>query len=820
MKRLILLTLLLISGTVIVANPVDEATAKQVAQNFWKENNTEVLDGKLFKKKVPEANFVNVASQGGYSEFYIFSNISGKGFVIVSADDRMTPILGYSYENDFVMENMPVHVKSWMDHYAEQIAYAAAEKIQATDEIRNDWNRLLKGLPLPLKSETAVEPLVETHWGQGTYYNDLCPYDSTYNTRTLVGCGATAMAQVLKYWSYGDHGYGSLCYVPFYNPQYGEQCADFANTTYEWDEMPNELTGPNLAVATLMYHSAVALNTSFGVDASLTWFGDDTRHSLSCYFGIFSSYGIAIKDEGSDEQWKNLLKDDLNHSRPVLYCGYGDGGHVFICDGYDANNMFHFNWGWDGFCDGYYSLDNLQGYSLNQRALIGLDPSTIINPDQYEPNNSLATAYSLPVTITGVTGGAGTTNANIHNNNDVDYYKIDLDRGYEYSISIDLFDYSVYGVPGIYHTADAGYEYSTDGLVWSEKLDWGQQFSLRCLENGGTVYVKVSQWHEMELGTYDLSISFYREAIEPTCYIYVESSPWSGGYAIGGGSFWPGDICTVTAFPYEEWEFTGWRDENDSIVSTDLCYTFIVDSDRTLIAEFFPIFYFNVEVIIAPSEGGTVTGAGLYTEGQVCTLVAHAAPDWSFFRWTDAGAPMTTDTIYSFVVERDHDIVAWFGPANITITSSAGPNGTISPLGITPVEYGQDITFEMLPDPNCRVNEVYVDGNLVGSPSSYTFEFVETDHTIFVSFMELEGVGETNEDEVAIYPNPTSGIVDVQCKGAETIKVYDTFGATIISESVVDKDDYILNLADHAPGVYLLEITAGGKRSIKKIVKL
>ena len=132
MKRLILLTLLLISGAVVVGNPVDEATAKQVAQNFWKENNIEVIDGKLFKKNAPEANFVNVASQGGYSEFYVFSNMSGKGFVIVSADDRMTPILGYSYENDFVMENMPVHVKSWMDHYAEQIAYAAAEKIQAT----------------------------------------------------------------------------------------------------------------------------------------------------------------------------------------------------------------------------------------------------------------------------------------------------------------------------------------------------------------------------------------------------------------------------------------------------------------------------------------------------------------------------------------------------------------------------------------------------------------------------------------------------------------------------------------------------------------
>lgn len=429
MKRLILLTLLLISGTVIVANPVDEATAKQVAQNFWKENNTEVLDGKLFKKKVPEANFVNVASQGGYSEFYIFSNISGKGFVIVSADDRMTPILGYSYENDFVMENMPVHVKSWMDHYAEQIAFAAAEKIQATDEIRNDWNRLLKGLPLPLKSETVVEPLVETHWGQGTYFNDLCPYDSTYNTHTVPGCSATAMAQVLKYWSYCEHGFGSNCYVDFLHPEYGELCADFANTTYEWSDMPNELTGPNMAVATLMYHCAISINTSFGVYGSN---GEFALHGLARYFKFFSTMGMVEKAWYSDDQWKNLLKDDLNHSRPILYYGYNpEVGHAFVCDGYDANNMFHINWGWCSVSDGYFSLDDLLGYSSDQFALLGLDPNNTLAQDQYEPNNTLATAFPLPVNYTGVTGGAETTDANIHNGSDMDYYKINLERGHE-----------------------------------------------------------------------------------------------------------------------------------------------------------------------------------------------------------------------------------------------------------------------------------------------------------------------------------------------------------------------------------------------------
>ena len=107
--------------------------------------------------------------------------------------------------------------------------------------------------------------MITTHWKQNPYYNDLCPYDYTYNQRALTGCVATAMAQIMKYWSYPEHGIGSHSYVPQQHPQYGTQYADFSNTTYLWSSMPSTVNSSNTAVATLMYHCGVSVNMNYGI---------------------------------------------------------------------------------------------------------------------------------------------------------------------------------------------------------------------------------------------------------------------------------------------------------------------------------------------------------------------------------------------------------------------------------------------------------------------------------------------------------------------------------------------------------------------------
>lgn len=409
MKRGLLLLIIIILGVNLFANPVNETTAKQLAQNFWKTNNIIGVKGdKIFKKRMDDARFVNVAQQCGYSEFFIFNNETGKGFVIISADDCVTPILAYSYDNNFVADNLPPNLKDWLDGYAEQIRIAVEMKMPSTDEIKADWNCLREQKNLPIKSETQVYPLIATTWNQSPYYNALCPYDYEENERTLTGCVATAMAQIMKYWSYPEHGFGSHSYIPQDHPEYGTLYADFSSTTYQWSSMPNNVTSSNTAVATLMYHCGVSVDMMYGVGFSGAYvldFGLNrpcAENSLKTYFDYKNTMHGEIKDNHSDSQWITLLKNELNNARPILYAGSGIyGGHAFICDGYNNSDYFHFNWGWSGAGQGtnnnaYYYINSLipeglpYNYSDGQHALIGIEP----NNTTYNFN---LTYYSTPI---------------------------------------------------------------------------------------------------------------------------------------------------------------------------------------------------------------------------------------------------------------------------------------------------------------------------------------------------------------------------------------------------------------------------------------
>lgn len=391
MKRFFTFVLMMAFCYSMIGGPIDETTAKQLAQSFWKENNTmAVRDGKVFKKKMDEARFVNMAAQYGYSEFFIFNNTAGKGFVIMAADDCVTPVLGYSYENNFDSGELPPNFKEWLDGYALQIREATAMKLNATDDIRNDWECLRQGKALPIKSEKEVGPLVETRWDQSPYYNAQCPYDYNANQRTLTGCVATAMAQVMRYWSYPQHGLGNHSYVPSSHPEYGTLYVDFSAVNYDWTNMPASVNSANNAVATLMYHCGVGVEMMYGVSSapdygSAAYIIDNgngrpcAETALKTYFDYKSTLHGEQKAYYSDSQWISLLKNELDNSRPMVYGGFSSGGHAFVCDGYNANNYFHFNWGWSGHYDAYFNINSLNpgshNYSQNQQALIGIEPN-------------------------------------------------------------------------------------------------------------------------------------------------------------------------------------------------------------------------------------------------------------------------------------------------------------------------------------------------------------------------------------------------------------------------------------------------------------
>ena len=390
MKKLFLWALLAIFTLPMFAKHVDVENARTVARSFWEQN----------LGKQTRATFSDITSQTEFTNFYIF-NTSG-GFVIVSADDIAYPVLGYSDEGSFNTDNIGPNTLNWLRGYQLQIQFGIDNDIAATEEISNQWYKLQNGIRTPQRNTRSVSSLLATRWNQSAPYNNLCPYDNEANTRTVTGCVATAMAQVMKYWNYPARGIGSHTYT---HSTYGELSADFGNTTYDWNNMLNSYRGSTTteqdeAVAVLMYHCGVAVEMSYDIAAnggsgaytvSYDGYFDYCAESALKNFFCYNSTTLQglLRDDYEDTEWKNILRQELNASRPIIYSGSGDGGgHCFVCDGYDANDYFHFNWGWGGSEDGMFLIDALNpgeggigggGYQFNegQDIIIGIQPSGI-----------------------------------------------------------------------------------------------------------------------------------------------------------------------------------------------------------------------------------------------------------------------------------------------------------------------------------------------------------------------------------------------------------------------------------------------------------
>ncbi|MDD4141424.1 MAG: thiol protease/hemagglutinin PrtT [Bacteroidales bacterium] len=307
--------------------------------------------------------------------FYIFNGKEANAFVIVSADQKIKPILGYSTEGMIDINNMPVNAAEWLDGYKEEIEVILnMPGIQAHQE----WKSINDGT-YSAKSETAVNPLLTTNWDQGWPYNAMCPGNS------MTGCVATAMAQVMKYWEHPIHGYGSSAY---YHATYGVLSANYGETYYNWNNMPNQCNTSNPAVATLMFHCGVSVQMDYSPQASGAY-TENVPAAFKQYFGYSSECVFLSKDDYTN--WADMVKAELDASRPMLYRGNSNasGGHAFVCDGYNTSNFFHFNWGWSGYANGYFSLSNLNpsGYNFNssQGAVMYCEPDWTLYCN--EPNN-------------------------------------------------------------------------------------------------------------------------------------------------------------------------------------------------------------------------------------------------------------------------------------------------------------------------------------------------------------------------------------------------------------------------------------------------
>ena len=396
----------LLQAIISFANPVDENTAKTVGLNFI---NSKILSNKTISSQniILAYKATELGTNSKFiTSYYVFNLTTSKGFVMVSANDIIKPILGYSTESNFDTSNkqhIPIQFTQWVANYSKAIAYAVQKNLPASPSTTLLWQQLKTGsikhtMSLLGTTNPVVQPLLSTNWdqiseiqGSINTYNAHCPYDKVQGVYTLTGCVATAMAQVMKYWNYPAKGTGSHSYTPATYSYLGSLTANFGNTTFQWDSMPNSLSPTSTpaqinAVATLMYDCGVSVNMDYGAEGSGAYeisynglYSNTAQSALVNNFSYNNSLQGLQRSNYSDSIWLSLIKNELDVNRPVIYGGSGNqGGHCFVADGYDINDNLHFNWGWSGYFNGYFSINNLSPggdtFNVAQDAIIGIKP--------------------------------------------------------------------------------------------------------------------------------------------------------------------------------------------------------------------------------------------------------------------------------------------------------------------------------------------------------------------------------------------------------------------------------------------------------------
>ena len=385
---LLISTLFLVNNT--VASPVDSSVARKVATNFYNWKTGRSVDANhaqlSYVERIPSQGTGNIQT-APVNAFYVF-DFSGQ-FVMVSADTRVIPVLAYSTETSFSSDNMPENIRGYLDLYTQQIVHAITSLTDSECEANvSAWQSWLSNEVPIMATANFVNPLLQTTWNQNSPYNLLCPSVSSGGSggHVQAGCVATAIAQIIRYWQFPPSGIGSHTYTANFSSlgygDFGTQSVNFAAATYDYSLMPLSINSNSPSaqideVAKLTYHCGVAVDMMYGPNSS----GAYDSHAvtgLRNHFG-FSGATMKYRSNYNDNAWITLLKNEIDNLRPIYYSGSGSGGHAFVCDGYDNDNRFHFNWGWSGTNNGFYTLSSLtpgnHNYNNNNLAIIGVDVS-------------------------------------------------------------------------------------------------------------------------------------------------------------------------------------------------------------------------------------------------------------------------------------------------------------------------------------------------------------------------------------------------------------------------------------------------------------
>ena len=448
----------------VQARPVNQETAKRLGQAF-------VISKFEQTRQSSDLRLVHTAfSERGNACYYIY-NVGNTGFVIMAADDCVRPVLGYSDNGVFNPNDMAPALADFLEAKRQYITDKAQKGTQ-TNEVAADWAMLEKtGRMVSRHGGREDEFLVKTKWNQDYPYNYFCPADANGNGpggRCYAGCVATAAAQLMRYWNHPLQGQGSHTYIPEDHPEYGPLTVDFGAATYDWDNMPYSISENSPlaqieAVAQLIYHAGVSVDMNYRPTSSGAY---TTRlcEVMPLHFNYTDRMVNLAREDYTHEEYMQLIIDAVDMNWPMVHRG---GGHAYVVDGYNDNDMVHFNWGWSGNNDGFFNVDN-HDYTDGESVIYNYVPAEIYSATPNKPTDltavaseegllSVALSWTNPTLTMDDQPLTAIDQIVVERNGQIVYVEDNVAPGAVMSIVdetvpyIDAFDYAVYAVTEGHH---------------------------------------------------------------------------------------------------------------------------------------------------------------------------------------------------------------------------------------------------------------------------------------------------------------------------------------------------------------------------------
>ena len=840
----------------VQANPVNVSQAKYVGQQFVQANFQQ-------SRQTDDLTLVYTGtSTRGEACFYVF-NVGTNGFVMVSADDFYRPIIGYSDERNF-----DTNINPELGYMLDQLIASRTGRLtgKAAPKIAAEWESVMNsGRLISRHGGREKFYLVQTRWDQGTPYNLYCPEAAGGpGGRCYAGCVATAMSQMMKYWNHPVKGTGSHTYNsggPGY-PSYPGLSANFGETTYDWDNMPIYLSNNSPqeqieAVATLMYHCGVSVNMMYAPDGSGAY-SQDVPQSIRQYFSYTNQAVYRSRDSYTYDVWASMLKESFDMGWPLYYSGQSsEGGHAFVCDGYDDNGLFHYNWGWSGSGDDYYDFD-LMDYNTSDGAIFNFVPDGVYNTTAQAPTNLVVTPAAnnvLSATVSWTNPSKTLNNSNLTSidqivvcrDNEIIYTEDNVTPGANMTITddrvprFDAFKYSVYAICDGAH----GKVVSVDNIAFGPTCGWTinvTQASFTGFRGGkihiynaaGTDFMQVTTTTssvqsfpiDMPVGQVSFGWSAPTGAAFSMAFS-IKDSQNNTVYTFSGNSddfpegifFETNNGCGSTAGQGVPTNLVALVDENnpnninvswDPIRPDGYGYTVYRDG---LLHRLIPEGTSFVDEN-APEGGHCYVVGYLYYGGEngqysneSCASAGACHPATNIdFEYTGAS--------YKIKLKWDkpepHD-----GLSGYYLFRKFGEDGTyerIKLLGASATSY-TDNSANQEGDYYYKLYAYYGDLDCTSSPAYWIY-----DHNQFYLHApySYDGVNDMESNGVSVFPNPTVGRFTVEGQGLNHITVYNLMGQ-MVYEMACQGESVDINLSNVETGVYMVRILTDNGDVTKRI---